>query len=261
MPELQPISKNPGSLNHKDWRTLCGLAKKGRIELAQWGEGKKAAPAPSPVILPTSSEEHNQSAPLTEITPTRRLLRWLLRSARLSSNPVTFVARNIVQHWTATLFGLLVTALGTYVSVRYDVSVTNHTSLDPSAPFESRFLVTNDAPFSIYDVTYFCGSAHVRVNGGREITNATEVPIPLGELRPHGSYSIRCQHPRNRAHIDAGAFLEIHVLYRPKYRPWLRKEGGQQFVLKYDADGKTAWLPTGWLTRNRRELEDQHMIP
>ena len=49
--------------------------------------------------------------------------------------------------------------LTAWTGLRYDVSVAPYGSLDASAPFESRFLVRNEGPFSIFDVTYFCRSA------------------------------------------------------------------------------------------------------
>jgi hypothetical protein len=148
-----------------------------------------------------------------------------------------------------------------WVELRYDVSVASYASLDPSAPFESRFLVTNEGPFSIYNVAYFCGSAHVRVNGGREITNMTRVPIPIGELRPRATYSVRCQHWVRDAHIDPGALLEIHVFYTPQFLPWMSKQGGQQFLLKYDKMGNTIWIPTAMFSKTAKELEEETVNP
>ena len=148
-----------------------------------------------------------------------------------------------------------------YAALRYDVSISTLTSLNPSAPFETRFLVTNDAPFLIFDVVYYCVSSKVHVNAGGESSYGTFVPTPVGELRPHSAYSIRCQHQLGDAHIDSGALFEIHVRYTPKFFPWLRREGGQQFVLKYDNQGNTVWLPTALLTKDANELRNEVVNP
>ena len=151
--------------------------------------------------------------------------------------------------------------MATYTALRYDISVSSLSSLNPAAPSETRFLVKNESAFSIYNVFYNCYSAHVRLPDGRELTNSTVVPNPVPELRAHSSYSVRCQHPLGAEHINAGVFLEIHVFYTPTFLPWVTKEGGQQFLLVYDKDGNTVWLPQGPFTHNRKEMESEQYTP
>lgn len=170
--------------------------------------------------------------------------------------PVTrFISRLL-----AGVLAFLTIATG-WVGLRYDVSVTSYGSLDPTLPFQSRFLLTNDGPFSIYRVTYSCISAKVQVGGGREMVNITNVPAPVAELRPHGSYTIRCQHPLENAHVDPGAVLEIQVVYVPKFLKWLGRQGGQEFVLKYDKQGNAVWLPTPWFAEKIKDLENVRTNP
>ena len=86
--------------------------------------------------------------------------------------------------------------------------------------------------------------------------------MPVGELHSHGAYSVRCTHNLlGDAHIDSGALLEIHVQYTPRFLPWWHKEGGQQFVLKYDKQGNTLWIPTAYLAHNSDELEQVIVNP
>jgi hypothetical protein len=158
---------------------------------------------------------------------------------------------------TTALLGILVT----YISLRYDVSVTNFTSTNLSDPFSSRFLVSNEGPFSIYDVTYDCMSVHVRsaLDGipMPEIENLTTVPRPLSEIRARSQYSVLCQFPLDTPGVkfEEGALLEIRVSYTPRFEPWARKKGGQMFVLKFDHEGHSVWLPIGTFVESREAMK------
>ena len=205
------------------------------------------------VINPRAKEAERDQAGLqsTKRTKKAKLVLILLSPFR------TPLSRYLLTALTTIL--ALVTG---YVDLRYDISIAPpYASLDPSAPFESRFLVTNTSPFSINDVSYFCLSVHVRIGGGREISNGTYVPITIGPLRSHGGYSVRCGIPLGDLHINPGAVLEIHVIYSPKFMPWVHKQGGQQFVLKYDKQENAVWIPTAYLSKNLHELEQYSINP
>lgn len=159
--------------------------------------------------------------------------------------------------WFATLLGIL----AGYTSLRYDVSVANLSTLNPSLPYESRFLVTNTGPFSIYNVTYVCRSVHIHMSGMPELAAEITVPIPLPELRANGAYSAHCTLNgfETRA-IENGAILQIEVKYTPRFLFWVHKEGGQQFALKIDNQGHAVWLPSGNFYPGHSELMQREWV-
>lgn len=145
----------------------------------------------------------------------------------------------------------LATFLGIYGSLylfRFDTSVDAYGTLNPKDPFETRFAVSNESPYSIYHVRYLCTISHAEVSEGpNPLAASTGVNVDITEileLDSHGKRSLRCNYPfGNGDKVKAEAILEIQVGYRP-FR-WLRFSRSHTFTfgLKRTSTGDALWLP------------------
>jgi hypothetical protein len=149
--------------------------------------------------------------------------------------------------------------VATYVSLRYDVAVAPYTSFSPTEPLQTRFLLTNEGPFSIYDVTYSCLTLHS--HGGAGPVLGKLVPDSLPELRAHAAYSIYCGSSHLLDHLQAGTLLDIQIYYRAKFVFWKRKTGDQAFGLLFDKQGNAVWLSVGGGGGNLKELNSITVKP
>ena len=143
-------------------------------------------------------------------------------------------------------WAVVVLALVTgYIQLRYDVSIVPYSSLNSPNPFQSEFLVTNEGPFSIYNVYYFCFFEDLVGDNGPLSNYVVPVPYSLPALRPHGQYAISCKGVAPYSpHVKDGAAVEIHVSYRPKFSMF-ESRGGALFYLRHDDAGNVVWLPRG----------------
>lgn len=153
------------------------------------------------------------------------------------------------------VFGTFLTVVTAYVSLRYDISVLPFASLDSSDPTTTRFLVTNEGPFTISNVFYACEYAPPRPANSPFVIHAYIAPSPLELLRPHGQFSAFCGHPSSHPEpFVEGTMLDVDVFYTPKFLHWQRR-GGTLFLLKFDKNQNAVWLPVMDLTTKPEDLE------
>ena len=139
------------------------------------------------------------------------------------------------------------TALGgiaTINSFRYDVSIDSYASLNSKEPLETRFVLANQGPFSIYSVRYQCEFPAMKIPGIApkiNVVGADIVAFEEPQMEAHGKISLRCESPITP--VD-GSILQIRVSYRPSFWPG-RTEGSSAFMLVRDSVGNAVWLPRG----------------
>lgn len=168
------------------------------------------------------------------------------------------IPRNIRNFWgrlviLLTIFGGVATYVATYASLRFDVSVLPYASLDSADPTATRFLITNQGPFSIYNVFYACKFVPPQSGNNPFVAFDTFVPFPIAQLHSHGDFSAFCRAP-NALPFPAkeGTLLDIEISYRPEFGWSLR--GGELFILKNDHSGNAVWLPVGDMTPRADDL-------
>ena len=129
--------------------------------------------------------------------------------------------------WTPVLLFLtLMGGVSAYTSLRYDVSVSPYVALDPQDSLQSHFLVTNQGPFDIFNVSYACKYVPAPSGDGPFIAYIGFVPGTVATLRPHGDFSAYC-HLSNPlvGQLKDGTFLDFEVMYTPKFLFWQSRRG------------------------------------
>ncbi|MGD0891948.1 MAG: hypothetical protein ABR923_10470 [Terracidiphilus sp.] len=150
-------------------------------------------------------------------------------------------------------------SIGTYVALRFDLSVLPYETIDPVDPSETRFLVTNEGPFSIFNVFYMCKyiPAIPTQPDTPLIAYGIAVPYPISSVRSHGNFVVYCQNPDGVPRpLKEGALLDVEVSYTPKFLRWQSRRGGALFLLKYDKSGKAVWLPVRDMTPRAEDLKN-----
>jgi hypothetical protein len=142
--------------------------------------------------------------------------------------------------------------VGTFVSLRYDVSVLPYSTTNSKDANETRFLVTNQGPFAIHQVFYACKFAPPQ-SGGEFHAMATLVPSPI-DVRSHGNFSAYCQRPTDLNPVE-GTLLDFEVMYTLNIPFLSSKRGGELFLLKYDSAGDAVWLPVMDMTPAADDLK------
>jgi len=169
-----------------------------------------------------------------------------------------FVRRYV---WAPILLTLtLMGGISAYTALEYDVLVSPYISLVPTDALQSHFLVANQGPFEIFNVSYVCRYAPVQSNeeqlkANAFITYGWIVPLTIPRLRSHGQFSAYCHysHPLYGP-LKEGTLLNFEVTYTPKFLSWLPRRGGALFLLKYDKAGSAVWLPVGDMLPNADDL-------
>jgi hypothetical protein len=153
----------------------------------------------------------------------------------------------------ASAFSLIFGLLWGFVQFRNDISIEPYSSLNPKLPFETRFAVTNQGPFTIYSLYYSCTVGYVHTSKGYLTANRRHtkwiiaVPEEKTELIPKAAkWSVHCDATnifKNQQDIDQ-ADLQIEVWYRPSFWPFhiIR---GEAFIMKRDSSGNAQWIYLG----------------
>jgi hypothetical protein len=145
--------------------------------------------------------------------------------------------------WLVAILTIL-GGIATVNALRYDVSIDPYASFNPKEPLETRFVLANQGPYSIYSVTYQCEFPDMKLLGVNPNINLAGTEIVAFEepaMEARGKISLRCESPMTPAD---GSILQIRVSYRPSSWP-LRTEGSSAFMLKRDSAGNVVWLPRG----------------
>jgi hypothetical protein len=115
-------------------------------------------------------------------------------------------------------------------------------------PFTTTFTLSNDGPFSIYDLEFSCLHNRVDVNdptgpvsmintrGTDEVNNYN---VKVKEVRASEKTTTACYFPPWNVRA---ADVSIEVTYRPSFSFW-RKTQLFRFVTKIQSDGSYQWLP------------------
>jgi hypothetical protein len=132
------------------------------------------------------------------------------------------------------------------------VSVSSPSSLDPSDPFASAFVISNDGYLDLYDVKFRCFPDVLNDFGSHIKVEMNEKPIDWGgisndqmaasQISPNKRATILCPFPFKLlgGPISRGT-LRIAVHFRPEWLPW-RVRRVTKFVLAKDASGQFRWL-------------------
>jgi hypothetical protein len=151
--------------------------------------------------------------------------------------------------WRLVTAGVTVyTLLTTYVALRYGISVSAFATINAANPFKTVFMLSNESPFPIRDVSYTCAYTGVYTEDGIEQSQKPSGRGPV-KLPDHGKIVLFC--PRSsEIHgdvIDAGAYLEVDVTYRhtpfPLWWPFQQSSVQKFLLLKTETDHTYVWAP------------------
>jgi len=138
--------------------------------------------------------------------------------------------------WKATIFfGFWLGILSGYISLLPKISVVQNEQLDPSDPFSSPFIVSNDGPLPIENVRFRCGIGSVSYYGKVRVKGAENygssfmfAPDAHGnlpvqnfgspEMNPGERSTIpSCNYPlpKDVSDADIGIVLEFRIGYTP----------------------------------------------
>jgi hypothetical protein len=194
---------------------------------------------------PIQEEERKKSAPKSKWQQLKRRVLAVLR--------LPFHNRLL---GTLTIVGFLTGSVALWVQLRYDISVMPLASLDSSDPSAMRFLVTNEGPFTIYQVFYTCEYTPPRPPNTAITVHVYPFFAGIPSLRPHGHFSAFCGHPRTYpSRFPEGTLMNVDVWYIPKFLHWF-KHGGTLFLLKFDKSNNAVWLPELDLDEKIEDLSD-----
>lgn len=147
-------------------------------------------------------------------------------------------------------------AVAAYTGLRYDVSVDPYTSNNPLNPFKTQFVISNQGPFSIYDVRFFCAFARIATDN-QKLDYAFSINTKgKPEIRAHDKLSFYCAGPDgyDGQLVKEGVLVDIFVFYKPRFLPWV-KRGGSEYLLNRDTQNNVHWVPTGAAAETPEEFE------
>jgi hypothetical protein len=133
-------------------------------------------------------------------------------------------------------------------------SVSPNDPLDPSTPFSSPFVVSNDGYAELYDVTFYCTPVRIETTGHQIIASndkpgaesgVQDTSVKVGTLGRDGQTSVYCPIPFFFRGLDpiAAAHIRITLSFRPEWLFW-RRTISSDFVLARDHSGQPRWLHT-----------------
>jgi hypothetical protein len=147
--------------------------------------------------------------------------------------------------------GAVALLIGLFVALMYfrqDISVDPYISYNPSDPFSQQLAITNNGPFSIYEVHYACAITHITTNSpkGDTVRNRfISVMLPIAphvaELRWKQKTSTECDFIRQFKDDLTSINIEISVFYQRRFWPGELHTAGQKFTATRDSDGKFKW--------------------
>lgn len=136
----------------------------------------------------------------------------------------------------------ILTLVTGFNSLRWDISIEPYITTNPKDAFETRFVLTNLGPYSLYDVEYKC--VYFKTNPARPSDIGIDDNISVDpELISHAKLSLRCENP-TLSGVDAppGVVVEVMVTYRPKFLPVYRS-GYARFGMLRDSQQNAQWIP------------------
>jgi len=148
--------------------------------------------------------------------------------------------------WAVIVAITVIVGLVGVVELYPRVSVSSNESLDPSTPFSSPFIVSNEGLLSIYDVEFQCDIKNVEATnniklGGFSTMRPVKV-IPI--INPAGKETTQCA--RNSFAPASGKFenadISIVVNFRLFWIP-LSLTRKFRFVTEKDKSGQLHWFP------------------
>jgi hypothetical protein len=151
-------------------------------------------------------------------------------------------------HKVGVAVGAAATVLGLFwgfYSFRYDLSINPYMTLNPKHPFETRFAIIDEGPFSIHHVHYDCDFIDVHTPEGYLHQGGMVGVDEKTDLDPKPvRFSVHCQYLLDHEGEIDKAILQINVFFRPSLIPW-ELERGARFMMLRDTDGNVQWLPAG----------------
>ncbi len=129
---------------------------------------------------------------------------------------------------------------------RQDISVDPYISYDSTDPFNQRFSITNNGPFSIYDVRYACAVTYLEavppmLFDSRAVIVMMPTANPIPVLHWKEKSSTDCDFVSRLGPNLTTVHIEIEVLYRRWPFPGNIRGLGWKFSAKRDNAGKFAW--------------------
>jgi hypothetical protein len=154
----------------------------------------------------------------------------------------------------ATILGLVTG----YIALLPRVSVSQNEQLDPSDPFSSPFVVSNDGPLPMERVRFRCGIVSASYEHGPKVEGGSNfgssfifAPDASGNMPPQNFGAVE-MNPGERSTIPscnypfpksvAGANIGIIVTFRIGYTPFSSKRTFR-FVTLADSNKKLHWYP------------------
>ncbi len=147
--------------------------------------------------------------------------------------------------WRITLgvVGFFATLLGAAASAYYflpalDISLDSQYSYDL---FSQPFIVTNNSPFSLYDIELMCALMEIRGERFSASHSAVERGDSADELARGESISTRCG-----IHLPASDLFYADIVISASFRPpliWRKYHKGFRFVAERESNGEWHWFP------------------
>jgi hypothetical protein len=163
--------------------------------------------------------------------------------------------RKKVLGWGGSIVSGLLALFGFYASVvglQPRISMTSDAPINQSDIMSAPFIVSNDGPLDVHDVTYGCIDRKILSDTGATIiANGPYKTVWMGGLttptmvadliQPTGKQAFTCPMPFiEKGHVTYGDMI-IAVSYRPAFWPF-RKQIHKRFATALDADRK----PVRW---------------
>jgi hypothetical protein len=126
------------------------------------------------------------------------------------------------------------------------LSMSSSESLDPSTPFSTPFVVSNDGLLSINDVTCYCLIRRVVIADRGDITVSNNIvysdSLPVPNLAPGEKTTVSCPPLLPSEPRITRADMDIVLRFRPYGLPWYR-EKAFRFTTEIASDKRLHWYP------------------
>lgn len=153
---------------------------------------------------------------------------------------------------------VLMSIVGAIYSFSTKITISPETTLSPSDPFRTAFVISNDSYLPMSDVTFSCEASNIQPSQFvDEAPRGSKGRIPRLEgwsIEPGPGYRTDTLGPYEKRtfeclsaamllkHQLTSASIEIVVTYRPLWILW-KQERRAKFNTERDKDGQLMWLP------------------
>ncbi len=145
---------------------------------------------------------------------------------------------------------LLATSLGFvtgYLSLVPRISVSQTFALNPAAPFSAPFVVSNDGPLGINEISFSCLLLYVESSHrNRFIDVLLSDQLTIVGMEPGEKVTIRCPFERFVKLSESDPIVRgdivLIVEFRPDLVPWQVKRQ-LRFITLHGFDGRLYWYP------------------